>query len=530
MSVPRQLVLATLAVILAVLPAAADETRATKITYVTESSVYVESGTDDGLNVGDKVEILQGDKTVAVLEVTYAATHKSVCGRIASDVKLAVGDTARFTPRFPHGPMVAAQGPPALGGPVAPSPPAPPPPHRLGLRGRVGLRYFWVKQSDAGLEYRQPMLDLRVDGTHVLGSAFDLGVDMRARRTYRSFENGNSTSEGRNRLYSAFVAWRPNDSPLRVALGRQFSPSLGGVSIFDGALVEYRKSGFAAGAFLGNPPDPVSFAHSSEIREEGAFVEFGSPIGAPRRWVLTTGAVTSTSHGEVNRDYLYVQGFYDNRSLSLYGLGEADVNRGWRKEAEGKTWSLTSGTVSARYRFGESFSVDGGFDDRRSVRIYRDYISPETEFDDRYRRGTWAGFDGRAGTHFGYGVNARRSDDGNGNKADSYTLSLRFIRLTAWGLDVRTRSTHYTSEHLKGWLHSVNASAAITDRSQFGAYVGTRNETALDLFVQQGRLNWIGVDYDIVFTRHWMFILNLEKNSGQNESNQQMFATVTYRF
>jgi hypothetical protein len=59
---------------------------------------------------------------------------------------------------------------------------------------------------------------------------------------------------------------------------------------------------------------------------------------------------------------------------------------------------------------------------------------------------------------------------------------------------------------------------------------GTRSETAKDMAIASGRLNWIGLDFDVIFSRHWMFLIDVEKNSGQGESNQQLFATLTYRF
>lgn len=498
----------------------------TKVTYVTETSVYVDAGSEDGLNIGDKVEILRDGAIVAVAEVTYTSPHKAVCGRVSSQTRLQVGDGARYTPTDPHAPVAVAKSEPVPAAPAAPRPKS----GGLGLHGRVGVRYFWVKQSDAGFEYRQPQLDLRLDGTRVFGTAFDLGVDMRARRTYRTVPNAPDESEGRNRVYSAFVAWHPKDSPFRVALGRQFAASLGGVSIFDGALVEYRRPGFGAGVFSGAQPDPVNFGLSSDIKESGAFVEFGNQPGSTPRWLVTTGAVTSSSHGEVNRDYLYLQGLYDDTHLSLYALGEVDVYRGWRKEVEGKSMDLTSGSVSARYRTGDRFSINAGFDDRRNVRLYRDFISPETEFDDSTRRGYWAGFDTRVFDRFGVGVDARRSDDGAGNNADSYTLRLRAFRLTSRDITASTRSTRYTNERLEGWLHSLSVSADLGARMRLGLNAGTRSETAKDMAIASGRLNWVGVDFDVLFSRHWMFLIDIEKNSGQSESNQQLFATLTYRF
>ena len=59
--------------------------------------------------------------------------------------------------------------------------------------------------------------------------------------------------------------------------------------------------------------------------------------------------------------------------------------------------SFTSSYVSASYHPAGGFNVDAGFDNRRSVRLYRDATDPLTAFDDGYRQGAWGavGFAGR---------------------------------------------------------------------------------------------------------------------------------------
>ena len=111
----------------------------------------------------------------------------------------------------------------------------------------------------------------------------------------------------------------------------------------------------------------------------------------------------------------------------------------------------------------------GGFDSRRSIRLYRDFVSPVTEFDDRYRRGSWIGADRRA---------------------DATTLTLGLRRLTTISLDLSTRSTRYTNAQLEGWLHPRR------DRPR---RPGSGGEPHL-------------------------------RNQGQGEGNDQVYATMGYRF
>lgn len=379
-------------------------------------------------------------------------------------------------------------------------------------------------------DYRQPAIDLRLFGTQLGGSALDVYADVRARRNYRSYADGRSENESRTRVYGASVTWRPGGGPLGLALGRQFSPSLSSVSLFDGALLEYRRDGWGAGVFAGTQPNPVTYSVSGDVREYGGFVEIHNRPGVERRWGLTGGAVTSTEHGTTNRDFLYVQGRYDDRAFSIFVTQEADLNRDWRKTAEGHSWTMSSTFATVRYRFGEVFALRAGWDNRRSVRLYRDFVSPETDFDDRHRRGYWAGFDGRVGRHFMYGLDGRRSDVEGEDKADSVTAFLGLSNVTHLGLDLRTRATRYTNDFVEGWLYSLSASTDISGWSQLELYGGVRDETVKTFVVPQGRWSWVGVDWDVNLAHHWFTTLSIERSQGQDEGVDQLYATVTYRF
>jgi hypothetical protein len=302
------------------------------------------------------------------------------------------------------------------------------------------------------------------------------------------------------------------------------------VSLFDGVAGEFRKERWGAGLFVGTEPDPANYAYSSDVRDWGGFFEYGSPAAAPRRWAVTAGAVSSQANGEINRDFLFLQGRYNDARLSGYVTQEVDMNRGWRRDQEGSSWTASSTFATLRWRAVDSFSLNGGLDTRRSVRLYRDFVSPETEFDDRYRQGAWIGAEGRAGKHFDYGVSFRRSDAGGDDNADAATLTLGFRRLTAWGLDLRTRSTRYTNPHLEGWLNSLSVSSNLGTRCRLEAYGGLRDETVLDSWIPEERHTWYGLNWDFFAGRHWMFTATGEKNQGQSEDNTQFYGTVSYRF
>ncbi len=512
--------------------AAAPAKAETKVTYVTTTSVYIDAGTDDGIVVGDKVEVVRDGRVVAVLEVTATSSKKAVCGRLASDVLLQVGDAVRFTPSFAarsrEALAIAALAEPA----AATSTKKRDPLRAFGLRGRIGARYLYVKQTEGAFDrsYSQPALDLRLTGTNLGGSHIDLGVDVRARRTYRTLGNGESENEDLTRVYSAFGAWNPNGGPFRFALGRQFSPSLAVVSIFDGVTAEYRRQGFAAGLFTGSQPDGEDFGYSTQIREHGGYVEFGSRAGGEHRWAVTTGLVGSYDGGEVNREFAFVQGRYDDRRWNLYVVSEIDVYRDWRKEAEDSSYDVTSTFASARFRVSDALAFNAGYDNRRNVRLWRDYISPETDFDDSYRQGEWVGVDARFGRHFSGGLDARRSDGGDAGTADAYSLRLAVRDLTRMGIDVRGRATRYENPYVEGMLYSLSAGARLASWTGLLLHGGLRDESARTLTAPDGTLKWIGLDWDVNLGRRWLFMISYEHTTGQDEGTEQLYTNLSYRF
>ena len=502
-----------------------------RVTYISGSSIYIAAGAEDGLAAGDSGEVVRGETLIAELRVTEASAKRSVCRLSAGDAVVEVGDTVRFAAKAaaPEGAAAASAASAAEPEPTASSGTGRS--RESGLHGRIGARYLAVKErGEESRGYRQPALDFFLLGAQVYGAPIDVAIDLRARRTYRDLSGGRSEDESRNRLYRAAVAWRRPGEPLSVTLGRQFSPSLGVVSVFDGVLVEHRREGWGGGLFAGSQPDPEDYGFSGDIREYGGFVEWNNRTGAARRWSIGTGLVGSYENSEINREFGFVQARYDDRKLSAFFSGEVDVNRGWRDTAAGESLTFTNSFTTVRYRFSDAFSLNAGYDDRRNPRLYRDYITPETEFDDRHRQGLWAGADGRVGAHFSWGLSGRRSTYDEGGDSSSYTILLGAHRLTAWGLGVRARSTSYTNDFVEGWMHSLSVDADLSSWSHLEIHGGVRDETIVDPTVLDDKLTWYGVEWDVVLKRSWLFGLSYEQSQHEYEGSDQLYAFLTYRF
>ncbi|MFN8178275.1 MAG: hypothetical protein U0167_10110 [bacterium] len=500
------------------------------VTYVTATSAYLDAGAEAGLHAGDALEVVRDGKVIAHLEITAVSSTRAVGRRVEADVELQTGDRVR--PRggaplaVPPSALAPSGAPPAEAAPsVTPrtGPPRKPWLRRHGMRGHVDLRYLGlVDQSPLNAGYSEPAVDVRLDAD--VASELHVSVDARARRTYRLGEE-----TGRSRVYRLITEWTSGPTGPHAVFGRQLSSSLASVSVFDGALAEWRGAHWNAGAFSGTQPDPVSYGFSTAIREHGVFGEFGSVMNADTRWRFTMAAIGSYGKDAIDREYVAVNGRASSRRFDLYALQEVDVNRGWKKDLGEKPVSLTSALVTGRLRFTDKWSVSAGSDTRRSVRLYRDRVTPETEFDDAYRTGSWGGIELRPTVRTSVAADARRSSGGTGGTSDSYTLRGGIGLPSLRNLGVHARGTSYSNSLTRGWLGSGDITLDVTSALRLGTSAGLRREnpTASGL---RDDIVWVSGDLDLTVSSSWLLLGSVEETHGDLQKTLEIQGSAIYRF
>jgi hypothetical protein len=507
-----------------------------RVTYISGTSVYIDAGTNDGLAVGAAAELIRDGAAVGKLKVTYVTSDKATCSPDGPIPDVKIGDVVRFSPGMKPAPgaaAVAASEIPDVASSGATKANASRSPEsafrRAGMRGRIGVRYLWVKdRSGIGEDISQPSLDLLLAGSQIAGAPVDLIIDARARRTYLTPTGGSSSNYGVDHVYQANVAWRPGD--FRLAFGRLVSPTLAVASLFDGLVAEYLHGGFNVGVLAGTQPNPVTYAISSDVRQYGAYTGWSSSAAKTTRWHVGFGAIGSKENGEINRDFTYVEARVTHPVVTAYVQQQVDINRGWRKEATGTSVTPSATVVMIHVRPAPSWTVDAGYDSRRNVLLYSDLDTPVTDFDDATRQGYWIGAAWRPENRWLVGVDARRWTGGTAGTATSYTLRLGALNMTKEQIDVELRGTSYSGPGLEGYLVAASASMNLGSRVRLDLHGGVRQDSGLLSASETETIDWYGTLLDVYIARSMYFNLSYDVTSGGEEDNDQGYAAFSWRF
>jgi hypothetical protein len=403
---------------------------------------------------------------------------------------------------------------------------------RAGIHGRVGVRYLVTRDGlNERADFTSPGIDARIDAPSLYGSPWSVYLDVRARRVTTTGTDGRDVDDDRNRVYRASFGWDRPGPGWRFAAGRQVAPELANVSMFDGVSAAWDGSRWSGGGFAGTQPDGADWGFSSDIAEGGGWVGVRSKSASEKRWSINAGAVASRADGEVNREFMFVQGRYGGPRITLYATQEVDINRDWKKDEAGESAvEPTSSFVLVRVRATDAIDLVGGYDNRRNVRLYRDRITPATEFDDSFRQGVWAGVRARVARYVRFGVSGRSSDGGSAGTATAFTGDVSLVQLTSAGIAVGLRATRWDNDRLEGGLYTAFFSVDPLPFLGLTVETGVRDEQSLLNSGLDDTVLWAGVDLDLELGAGFWATLSLERSEGDFEEVDQGYATIAWRF
>jgi hypothetical protein len=244
---------------------------------------------------------------------------------------------------------------------------------------------------------------------------------------------------------------------------------------------------------------------------------------------MNAGLVGSYDGRAINREYVALQAHVYGARFTGAFLQEIDINRDWRALDE-SALGLTSTFVSLHYQAWEAIRVDAGFDTRRNVRLYRDRITPETEFDDSHRQGYWAGLRLRPFTPLQAGLRFRRSTGGSSGTADAATATLRARWPSFFGIVLHARTTRYESPQSWGWLFAFGGGSALPGGGSMDLTWGRRDETLAHTTASDNDIDWYSLDLERRVAERWYALLSFERSSGEREESDHVYSSIVYRF
>ncbi len=388
---------------------------------------------------------------------------------------------------------------------------------------------LWIDAGAGGAgDLKQPSVDARVDGVNLGGSGLDFGVDVRARRSTRTQSDGSLVSDNSTRIYRASLSLHDAQSHKRMTLGRQVSPTLASVSVFDGALAEATSGIWSGGLFSGTQPDPETDGFSSEILQHGLYASARSYHGVDRK-AFTLGAVTSTHRGEVNRDFLFAQADWMSKRGSAYVAQEFDWYRGWRRQPGHSAFEATSAFAFGRYDVVKGWSLRAGYDTRRNVRLWRDRETPATQFDDRYRSGGWVGSALEFGRHLHLDGDMRLRAGSESDRSNTWSVGGSLDGLTSRAVSLRSRFSLYDSDPSRSSLWTMSLSAQPVSVLNVGVDAGRRVTQSFEAGLTE-TVTWYGADGDLLIARRWFLNGSFERDQGGTNDLFQATAALSWRF
>jgi hypothetical protein len=497
-----------------------------RVVYLAGGTAYVDAGTAQGLREGDTLRVLRAGAYVAGLLARYVSARRAACDTLPGGAPLRLGDEASFRPHA-AAETEAPAAPADLGAAIDSVTPVETRPAGTAarrVRGRIGARFLGV-HSAGNDDLSQPGADLRLDAMNLAGGRADLAADVRTHRARFGHAAGPPTSHSRVYRLSASIHDPPGRT--RLTLGRQSASTLANISLFDGALAQYAAAGWRAGVFAGSQPDPVTLGFSTRVVEGGGFVELHQSAPSSRRWSVAVGGVTSYEGGQVSRDFVFVQGGIIDDRVALAVTQELDVNTGWKLDAGEPAIAPTSTYVSAQARLRRSLAVRAGYDNRRAVRLHRDRLTPETEFDDSYRQGAWTGVSLELGAHARLDGEARLhrrpGDDGH-----AFTLAAEGRRLTRLHAAPRLRVSTFESNQTRSRIQAIGLAVDPTAWSHVDVSGGTRFTS--DDGGPEERTPWQSMDLELALPGRWFLSVSTEWTHDPAGDSRQDFALLSLSF
>jgi hypothetical protein len=506
------------------------------VTYVAASTVYLDAGRAQGLQVGDSGSVMRKDQPIVRIQVVFVADSSASCKIVTGDGTAVVGDAAiiHITPppvAAPDNPVAAAQPANAVtAAPVKKTKTV----KANKLSGRAGVQLYGQNSRDAGnYDSYQPAFVLRARVDRVLDAPLTLSIRLNARKqirkTHSIYAKGD---EWQNRLYELSLAYAAPESRFSYEAGRILSNHLSGIGYLDGALVDYRMGGhLSAGAFGGAEPDVQTTKIQKSSTKAGAYVRYHRTGVHSTALDATVSAVGEYRHGTINREFVYQQANYTLGSrFSAWESAEININRGWRKTMAGRSMELSNLLINLRYAPTSSIAFMAGYDNRTAYRTYETRTLADSLFDTALQQGYQAGAEITLPARIRWDVRGtlqtRRTET---SSARSLSTGFASSDLLGSRISAALRLTTFTNHFSKGYQPSLSLLRNLGPVLNAGLAAG-HDQYDLKSTAESVSSNWARLSTDCLFGRVVYGSAYYEINRGSDYDADRFFVETGIRF
>ena len=356
-----------------------------RVKYISEDSVYLDAGRNEGLEEGMILHLVHADAgggttesvrfqdqpPIADVRIFSVADSSSAAAILKSQGDLTVGDIAYLDVQSVHAREVKtnsaeSENYPAVvtfsyGDPLDEEVRATTVSEKTGepienqMRGRIGLDVGYISEP-GGVSSRELGGVIGADISRIGGTHWNFTGYWRSDYTTQSTGNLSGVppltlNQLLDRTYHLGLYYQNPDSVVTMGVGRLFLPYAPSLSTIDGGYFGYRiDQRLTVGTFGGSTPDPTSWSYAPDQRIAGVFVNYA--YGDFERLHLSdTFGLAGTSIGwHLAREFAFGENTISlGHAFSIYNALQIDEGR---TALEGMTYStgLTQSFSSIRYQ------------------------------------------------------------------------------------------------------------------------------------------------------------------------------------
>jgi hypothetical protein len=533
------------------------------VKYVSEGAVYLDAGSNGGLQEGMILHLLhadpnggttdavrfQGEEPIADVRIFSVADSSSAAEIVKSREDSIAGDIAYLDIESVHlrqaktdalesenYPVVVTF---SYGDPLdeeirATTVSAKTAPVGNQVRGRIGLDYGTLSEpGGAGSRQVGLMIDAdmsRIGGTHWNFTGYWRG-DLNSQNSGASSGISPATlNDLLNRTYHLGLYYQNPDSTITMGVGRLFLPYAPSLSTIDGGYFGRRFSTqMTVGVFGGSTPDPTSWSYAPNQNIAGTFVNYEKGNFEHLRFDDTFGLAMTSIAWHIAREFAFAENTISaGRTFSVYNSLQIDAAR---TALGGATYNtgLTQSFSSVRFQPITLLTFDLNHNYLRNLPTF-DPVLISTGLLDQY---LFQGLSGGVRVDLPHRIaisteigRSKTSTDTASSWNQMYGLTFGEIRNTGLSLDLRY--TKFNSSFGQGDYQFVSLSRSIADRFHVQVQGGVQHLNSA--FSTNSSSKFVSSTVDWTIGPRYFFEGLFSWNMGTAMNYQQTNFTFGYRF